>query len=132
MRNIALILVICLVAASCRTKYVPVETVRTEYKDRYITNVDTFRLIERDSTYVDRSRDTVLIERWKVKYLDRIKERVDSVFIEKVDSVQIPYPVEAELTKWQKFKMNVGVLSIFVYICVIAYVIVWIVKKYRK
>jgi hypothetical protein len=132
MRNIALLLVICLVAASCRTKYVPVETVRTEYKDRYITNVDTFRLIERDSTYVDRSRDTVLIERWKVKYLDRIKERVDSVFIEKVDSVQIPYPVEAELTKWQKFKMNVGVLSIFVYICVIAYVIVWIVKKYRK
>lgn len=132
MRNIVLLLVICLVAASCRTKYVPVETVRTEYKDRYITNVDTFRLIERDSTYVDRSRDTVLIERWKVKYLDRIKERVDSVFIEKVDSVHIPYPVEAELTKWQKFKMNVGVLSIFVYICAIAYVIVWLVKKYRK
>jgi hypothetical protein len=131
MKKTVFLLLLFFVMSSCRTKYVPVETVRTEYKDRFITNADTFKLVEHDSIYIDRSKDTVLIEKWKVRYLDRIKERVDSVLIEKVDSVQVPYPVEAKLTKWQKAKMNIGSFSIFIYICAAAYVIAWLIKRYR-
>jgi hypothetical protein len=72
-----------------------------------------------DSIYVDRSRDTLLIERWHTRYRDVIK--YDSIYIEHVDSVAVPYEVEkvVEVEKslkwWQSAAMWIGALAIVLF-----------------
>ena len=120
--GVVLIIIISLLLSSCQSiKYVPVETIRTEY----ITKTDTF--IQRDSVHVKDSiliftkGDSVFTDRWHVIYKDRLKEvlRTDTVF--RTDSVQVPYPVEKQLSKWQKLKMDVG--GILIVLCIILIVL---------
>ena len=90
---------------SCRAvRYVPVETVKTEkeYIDRW--KRDSIHVL--DSVFVLVKGDTVFRDRYKTVCKDRILH--DTTFIERVDSVQVPYPVEKRLTRWQSFKMEVG------------------------
>lgn len=96
-----------MVLTCCKSKtvYVPVETVKTEYRDR-ITR-DSVRLY--DSIFIREANDTVRIERFKVVYRDKIKR--DSIFIH--DSIQVPYPVIEyreinKLHSWQIILMCMG------------------------
>lgn len=68
-----------------RTLYVPVETVRTEYKDRFLRD----SIVSYDSIYVKEKGDTLIFEKYKYLYRDRLK--TDTVV--KIDSIQVPYPV---------------------------------------
>ena len=88
----------------CRTQYVPVETVRIEYKTRDSIRHDS--IYQRDSIYVIDRGDTVYTykDRYLYKYL--YLNRIDTVI--KTDSIQIPYPVEKALTRWQKAKIELG------------------------
>lgn len=84
-----------LLLSSCTlTKYVPVETVRTEtrYKDRLV----------RDSIHV-----------------------ADSV------RVDVPYPVEKNLTRWQSFRIGVGGIAIGV-VPVLVGMLGWLIFGKRK
>ena len=111
-RHIILIALFCIVAYlmfGCKSvQYVPVETVKIEYKDRL--KVDS--IIKYDSILYNRymKGDTVFLTKEKYKYLDKIKIVRDSVF--KTDSISVPYPVEKQLSKWEKVKMDVGGLGI--------------------
>jgi len=85
--------------------YVPVESVRTEYKDRI--QRDSVHLY--DSVLVKMKGDTVWLEKYKYLYRDKLVR--DSVFV--TDSVQVPYPVEVEkevnrLTSFQSFQIWCG------------------------
>lgn len=102
---IIILLTLAIWSTSCRsTKYVPVETVKTEieYRDR----------LQRDSTHVHDSifmyikGDTVFRDRWHTEYKDRLL--LDTTYIERTDSIQVPYPVEKKLSKWQAMKMELG------------------------
>lgn len=105
--KLTIIIVVSLITmlSGCKTiKYVPVETVRTEYKDKLRIEKDT--IYQHDSIYVRDFGDTVFVEKYKYlyKYRDRILK--DSVFIN--DSIQVPYPVEVEvnkLTRWQSWQI---------------------------
>lgn len=104
-----LIFVVLLVSAMClagcrTTQYVPVETIKTEYKTRDSIRHDS--IYQRDSIYVIDRGDTVYTykDRYLYKYL--YLNRIDTVI--KTDSVQIPYPVEKALTRWQKAKIELG------------------------
>lgn len=104
-----LIFVVLLVSAMCftgcrTTQYVPVETIKTEYKTRDSIRIDS--IYQRDSIYVIDRGDTVYTykDRYLYKYL--YLNRIDTVI--KTDSVQIPYPVEKALTRWQKAKIELG------------------------
>lgn len=104
-----LIFVVLLVSAMCftgcrTTQYVPVETIKTEYKTRDSIRIDS--VYRRDSIYVIDRGDTVYTykDRYLYKYL--YLNRIDTVI--KTDSVQIPYPVEKALTRWQKAKIELG------------------------
>lgn len=120
---------LALLASSCRsTCYVPVETVRTEYKDRTEHLRDSICL--HDSITVVQRGDTVFKERWRTEYRDRW--RTDSVFIERTDSVQVPYPVERELTRWQQAKQDVGGMAIGGFLIAVAIAVIWLIKKFRK
>ena len=89
---------------SCRTQYILVETVRTEYKTRDSIRVDS--IYNQDSIYVLVKGDTVYQYRYKYLYKYQYLNRADTMI--KIDSVQVPYPVEKQLTRWQQMKIELG------------------------
>lgn len=99
---ILLMSAICFI--SCRTQYIPVETVRTEYKARDSIRVDS--IYNQDSIYVLVKGDTVYQYRYKYLYKYQYLNRTDTMI--KIDSVQVPYPVEKQLTRWQEMKIELG------------------------
>lgn len=90
--------------SSCRTQYVPVETIRTEYKTRDSIRFDS--IYEHDSIFLFVKGDTVYKEKYRYKYRYLTINKTDTVML--TDSVQIPYPVEKQLTRWQQMKIELG------------------------
>lgn len=122
---ILLILTIC----SCRSvKYVPVETVRTD--SIYINKIQRDSVYQRDSIYVRDRGDTVTVYRDRYLYRDRLVH--DTLYVNRTDSVQVPYPVERELTRWEKFRLDVGGYAIFTVVTVILIVVGYMVYKLKK
>lgn len=121
-----LALAICFV--SCRTQYVPVETVRTEYKTRDSIRFDS--IYQRDSIYILVKGDTIY--QYKCKYLYRYltTNRTDTIL--KTDSIQTPYPVEKQLSRWQSIKIELGGWAFGLVIAFILMVIGRIVYKRRN
>lgn len=114
---------------SCRSiQYVPVETVRTEYKTRDSIRHDS--IYERDSIYYMVKGDTVYQYKYKYLYKYQYINKTDTVI--KADSVQVPFPVEKQLTRWQQMKIELGGLA-FGGIIIFALVIVgWMLYRWRK
>ncbi|WP_234367677.1 hypothetical protein [Parabacteroides pacaensis] len=73
--------------------------------------------------------DTVFIDRWRYLYKDRLV--TDTLLVN--DTIRVPYPVEKELTRWQKTKMDVGGWAIGmlsgIALLGIGYVVVWLIRK---
>ena len=89
---------------SCRsTRYVPVETVK--HDSVYVGKVVRDSVFVKDSVLVVKG-DTVTEYRWK--YVFKYKNRTDTLYVSRTDTIRVPYPVEAKLTKWQRFRMDVG------------------------
>jgi hypothetical protein len=85
--------------------YVPVETVKTEYKDK--VSRDSIRLY--DSVFVLIKGDTVRLEKYKYLYRDKLIR--DSIF--RSDTIRVPYPVMEtkevnRLTSFQSFQLWCG------------------------
>nr|DAM69657.1 MAG TPA: hypothetical protein [Caudoviricetes sp.]DAY78699.1 MAG TPA: hypothetical protein [Caudoviricetes sp.] len=119
---ILLTLAIC---SSCRSvKYVPVETVRVD--SLYLTIHERDSIHIKDSIYIRDKGDTVFVERWRTQYRDR--GRTDTLYVDRVREVQVPYPVEKELTWWQEVKINFGDFSLGI-IFVLLFIIIWMIKK---
>lgn len=117
-----LLFVIC----SCRTvKYVPVETVKID--TTYINKLQRDSIYMLDSVYVKEKGDTVLIEKYKYLYRDKLVR--DTMYISKADSIQVPYPVEKELTRWQQFRMDFGGWAMCIVVISILILIVYKIKK---
>lgn len=114
--------------ASCRTQYIPVETVRTEYKARDSIRVDS--IYNQDSIYVLVKGDTVYQYRYKYLYKYQYLNRTDTMI--KIDSVQVPYPIEKRLTRWQQIKIEMGELAFGVIIVFVVIIVGWLVYRDRK
>lgn len=113
------------VICSCRTvKYVPVETVKVD--TTYINKLQRDSIYMLDSVYVKEIGDTVLIEKYKYLYRDKLVR--DTMYISKADSIQVPYPVEKELTRWQQFRMDFGGWAM----CIVVSILILIVYKIKK
>ena len=121
------VLMAIILLSSCHTQYVPVETIRTEIKEVH----DTLRIkdsIKNEKKIIIREADTAEIERLNREYdlkLDKarktillmLKEKDSQSHTEKEvrDSIvyrdkeiQVPYPVEKKLSKWQQAKVDWG------------------------
>lgn len=115
--------------SSCRSvQYVPVETVHTEYKTRDSIRFDS--IYNQDSIYILVKGDTVFQYRYKYLYKYQYLNRTDTVI--KVDSVQVPYPVEKQLTRWQAMKMELGGWVFGVIILFGLIIIIWLVRLRKK
>ena len=123
---ILLILAICFV--SCRTQYIPVESVRTEYKTRDSIRFDS--VYQRDSIYMLVKGDTVYQYKYKYLYRYLTMNRTDTIV--KTDSIQTPYPVEKQLSRWQSIKIELGGWAFGLVIAFILMVIGRIVYKRRN
>ena len=110
---------------SCRTQYVPVETVRTEYKIRDSIRVDS--IYNQDSIYILVKGDTIYQYRYKYLYKYQYLNRTDTVI--RIDSVQVPYPVEKRLSRWQSLKMELGGWAFGIIIIFVFVIIVWLVYR---
>lgn len=114
---------------SCRTiKYVPVETVKTEKE--YIDRVQRDSIHVHDSVFVLVKGDTVFKDKYHIVYRDRFVH--DTISINKIDSIQVPYPVEKPLSKWQNLKLQVGGFAMSAIIVIILIVVGKIVYKLKK
>ena len=111
---------------SCRTQHIPVETVKTktEYRDRWLR--DSIHV--HDSIFMWMKGDTVFRDRWHTEYRDRLLR--DTTYIEKTDSIQVPYPVERKLSWWESVKIETGGIAVGG-IIVLLLIIVWLVYKNR-
>ena len=116
-----------LLVCSCKTKYVPVETVK--YDSVYFNRVQTDSVFIKDSVLVVKGDTTI---EYRYKYIYRYKTLTDTLYINRTDSVQVPYPVEKELTKWQKLCVNVGGWAIGIVIITILVVVGRLVYKLKK
>ncbi|MDD3038598.1 hypothetical protein [Bacteroides sp.] len=115
--------------ASCRsTQYVPVETIKTEvqYKDRL--QRDSIHVL--DSVFMLVKGDTVFRDRYRIEYRDKLIR--DTTYIHKTDSVQVPYPVEKKLSRWQSIKMELGGWALGIIIVFGLVIIGWMVYRIRK
>lgn len=124
---------------------------RTEYKDRVKTVHDTVKdsvqthdyTFQKDSMAMSMSGDTVKIEHWHTLRLIKWEKAKhegttlakDSATAERADSVQVPYPVERKLTRWEQVKMDFGTAAITIaVIAIIAAIAVfawWLRRKIR-
>lgn len=123
------IIVLVLAICSCRSvKYVPVETVK--HDSIYINKVQVDSVYHRDSIYVVDKGDTVFL--YKDRYIYKYKDRTDTLYVTNTDSIQVPYPVEKELTKWQQFRMDFGGWAIAAVIIIVLIFFGRLVYKLKK
>lgn len=99
---IAALTLLSAILTGCRSRiqYVPVESVRTEYKDR----LQRDSIYVQDSVYIRDKGDTVFVDRWRYMYRDKLV--TDTLLVN--DTIRVPYRVEKQLSRWQQTKMDVG------------------------
>ena len=118
MRHIVFLLLFLaiLAATSCtRHVYVPVETTKSDTV--YLNRVQLDSIYMRDSVFIEKSGDT--IREFQYKYIYRFKDRIDTLYISKTDSIQVPYPVEVvkyNTPRWCWWALGVIVLLLVPYI----------------
>lgn len=89
---IVVLLIVLWLFTSCKTKtvYVPVESVKTEYKDKYIRD----SIFQKELVRIYQRGDTVFKDSIVYKYKDKLK--ADSIFIHDSINVPLPYPVKGD------------------------------------
>lgn len=128
MIRLILFIIIALSCLSCSTYHKPMETVVRD--SLYITQRMIDRVLIRDSVFERQVHDTIYRyrERETVRYLSLR----DTMYIERMDSVSVPYPVERKLTKWEAVRMRMGdILLVSVNIGLI-YVVIWIIRRRKR
>ena len=121
MRHIVFLL-LYLAATSCnRHVYVPVETTKSDTV--YLNRVQLDSIYMRDSVFIEKSGDS--IREFQYKYIYRFKDRTDTLYISKTDSIQVPYPVEVvkyKTPQWCWWTLG-GIVLLLV-----PYIVKWITK----
>lgn len=128
-----IVFILISILTGCKsTKYIPIETVRTD--SVYIDRFQRDSIYQRDSIFVNRwtAGDTVYQDKVVWKYVYRDKVKYDTVSVLRSDSVRVPYPVERRLTKWEQVRLNVGGWAIALVVITILVVVGWAIYKIRK
>lgn len=127
--KVVLLLALLLVLmCSCKTQYVPVETVRME--TQYIDRLQRDSIFVKDSVFVREAHDTVYITKWRTEYKEAL--RIDTLNIERIDTLIRIVEVEIKLTKWQQTKMDVGAGVIYAVPILIAVGLFILYRKLKK
>jgi len=112
MKRTTILCAMLVTLAGCKTheRIVEVERVRTD--TTYITKHQRDSVWLHDSIHVKDKGDTVTIERWHTKYIERATH--DTIYQATHDTLPLPYPVEVvkkvekPLTWWQRTRLHVA------------------------
>lgn len=106
--SIAIMVFAGLVLGGCKTKYVSVPEIHTEYITRVDTTVRMDSVYQRDSVYVERKGDTLYVNKtlYRDRYHNIYKVKKDTVV--KRDSVNVAYNVEKEMSKSERLFVAMG------------------------
>lgn len=140
-----------LLLVGCRSiQYVPVETVHTEKVHDHDTvwEQDSSRIETETVIREARPEDSLMIAKLgiKLKANERLvlllqkelqqekNKKVESHTKDSVreKSVQVPYPVEKRLTKWQQLKQDWGGWLLLADVCVISYFLYYYIYRKRR
>lgn len=127
--NIVIMVFAGLTLGSCKTKYVSVPEIHTEYITRVDTTVRRDSVYLKDSVYVERKGDTMYINKtlYRDRYHDIYKVKTDTIV--KRDSMNVAYPVEKEMSRSERLFVAMGK---FFAALVIALLFVIGVKLYKR
>lgn len=127
--SIAIMVFAGLVLGGCKTKYVSVPEIHTEYITRVDTTVRKDIVYLKDSVYVERKGDTMYVNKtlYRYRYHNIYKVKKDTVV--KRDSVNVAYPVEKEMSRSERIFVAMGK---FFAALVIALLFVIGVKLYKR
>ena len=127
--NIATMVLAGLALGSCKTKYVGVPEIHTEYITRVDTTVRKDSVYLKDSVYVERKGDTLYVNKtlYRDRYHDIYKVKTDTIV--KRDSMNVAYPVEKEMSRSERLFVAMGK---FFAALVIALLFVIGVKLYKR
>ena len=120
---------VCVLLTGCKTvEYVPVTVVEHHTDSIYFTQVQRDSIWMHDSIMVSEKGDTVRIEKWHTKYIE--KQVHDTTYVAKHDSIPVPYEVIKEvakpLSKTEKGLMLIGILSLLAFLIFCA----WKIKRF--
>jgi len=140
--------ILCAFLSGCETiKYMPVETVRTEYlhstdtvketdtlfrdKETIIREADSATIAKLGLQLKQNERAILILQKELEKQISNKSEsKTDTVF--KTKDVQVPYPVEKPLTRWQQVCIDYGKLTMGATALLVVFIIVWLVRRFRK
>ena len=123
---IVLGLALCALFGSCTTtKYIQVPVVHND--TTIVTKHQRDSIWLHDSTYIKEKGDTVRIEKWHTKYIE--KQVHDTTYIAKVDTIREVFTNEVEkpLTWWQQTKMHIGAIALYL-LALLA--VIWVAKRH--
>lgn len=112
--------------SSCSPKVIYVPEVHTD--SIYITKHQKDSVWLHDSILVTEKGDTIRVEKWHTKYIER--QVHDTCFVTKTDSVAVPYPVKEKLTIKDKFNVYLQCMGI-VFGILLVFIVIWLVTKWR-
>ena len=131
---LAFLIAISLLASCRQVEYVTVEKVQID--TTYITKWQRDSVWLHDSIMVTEKGDTVRIERWHTKYVE--KQVHDTTYVATHDTIPQPYPIETikmvekELSWWQRLRIWIGNIGLLAILGAVGYygVRIWKVCKF--
>ena len=148
MKKILFLFFVLIIRTGCKTvRFVPVPEYHTLYKTKVDTvqrwdsvrDVQWMTVREVDSTQlaalgiqIKGLKNALLIERNKLlqKISNEKTHKIDTVL--QRDSIPVPYPVEKPLTKWERWKMDMGGWAMVVAAVLVILVILKVTKIAHK
>lgn len=145
---VVIMFLVVLLLFSCKSiQYVPVETVRTEYKTKTDTvkMSDTIRTEKETILREARPEDSAMIVKLGIKLQDnerllillrnqltesnskQYESHTDTII--KTDSIQVPYPVPAQLSRWERFCCDYGKIMVGALVGLIIGFVLFLIKQ---
>ena len=125
---------LCFTLPGCTSvRYVPVESVT--HDSIYISRVERDSIHVHDSIYMEvmSKADTVYQTKYVQKVVYRDALRTDTMIVERVDTIRLPYPVERQLSKWEKIKLDFGgMLMGGIAIFALSAAAMWLLRRKRN
>ena len=115
--------VLALMMCSCKSiEYLPVIEHEVHHDSIYFTKIQKDSVWLHDSILIKDRGDTVTIEKWHTKYME--KQVHDTTYVAKIDSIPVPYEVPKYIDKplkWhQKALIWIGILSLMAVVLICA------------
>lgn len=139
-----------------RTEYIKSDTtgisenLRRLFESMYRKEVSTDSLIDRskETVIIKENGDTARHDKERIIYVSSHREKelehrvaqqdsiIDVLRLQlssvKSDSIPVPYPVERQLSKWERTKMDFGGMAIGGVAIIICVAVFWLAKYFRR